>query len=117
MSEAYDKNMLALAKKIARHSGLIYRTGIYAGVSGPTYETPAEYNYIYTLGADAVGMSTVPEVIVARHMGMKVFAVSVISDLGVTGKIIEISHQEVIEAVGRVAPKMVNFVKDMVNEI
>lgn len=117
MSEAYDKKMLSIAKKISRHNGLNYQTGVYAAVSGPTYETPSEYKYIHILGADAVGMSTVPEVIVARHMDMKIFAVSVISDLGVAGKIIEISHQEVIEAVGRVAPKMVNFVKDFVREI
>jgi purine-nucleoside phosphorylase len=117
MSEAYDKKLLSAAKKIARHQGINYKTGVYAAVSGPTYETPAEYKYISVLGADAVGMSTVPEVIVARHMGLPVFAVSVISDLGVAGKIIEISHQEVIDAVARVTPKLITLVKDLVKEV
>lgn len=117
MSEAYDSRLLSLAKKIARHKGIYYQTGVYASVTGPTYETPAEYKYIQTLGADAVGMSTVPEVIVARHMGLPVFAVSVISDLGVEGKIIEISHQEVIEAVARVTPKVIELFKELVKEV
>jgi len=117
MSEAYDKRLLSAAKKIARHQGVNYKTGVYAAVSGPTYETPAEYKYISVLGADAVGMSTVPEVIVARHMGLPVFAVSVISDLGVAGKIIEISHQEVIDAVAKVTPKLITLIKELVKEV
>ncbi len=117
MSEAYDKRLLSVAKRIARHNGINYKTGVYAGVSGPTYETPAEYKYINILGADAVGMSTVPEVIVARHMKLPVFAVSVISDLGVEGKIIEISHKEVIEAVSRVTPKLIDLIKEIVKEV
>lgn len=117
MSEAYDSKLLSTAKKIARHHGIFYKTGVYAAVTGPTYETPAEYKYISTLGADAVGMSTVPEVIVARQIRLPVFAISVISDLGVAGKIIEISHQEVIEAVARVAPKIITLIKNIVKEI
>jgi purine-nucleoside phosphorylase len=117
MSEAYDKQILSSAKRIARHSGIHYQTGVYAAVSGPTYETPAEYKYIHILGADAVGMSTVPEVIVARHMRLPVFAVSVISDLGVTGKIIEISHKEVIQAVSKVTPKLITLFKELVKEV
>ncbi len=117
MSEAYDKQLLNIAKKNARHLGIPFKTGVYVGVSGPTYETPAEYKYIHILGGDAVGMSTVPEVIVARHMKLPVFAVSVISDLGVEGKIMEISHQEVIEAVGRVTPKLIALIKNMVAEV
>lgn len=117
MSEAYDSKLLSVAKKVARQNGIYYKTGVYAAVTGPTYETPAEYKYIHILGADAVGMSTVPEVIVARQIRLPVFAVSIISDLGVTGKIIEISHEEVIEAVGRVAPKLVTLFKGIVTEI
>jgi len=117
MSEAYDKKLLSKATRVARHHGVHFKTGVYAGVSGPTYETPSEYNYIKSLGADAVGMSTVPEVIVARHMGLPVFAVSVISDLGVEGKIIEISHEEVIAAVAQVTPKLIKIIKDLVTEI
>ncbi|MBN2638957.1 MAG: purine-nucleoside phosphorylase [Bacteroidales bacterium] len=117
MSNAYDKQLLSKATKVARKHGIRYKTGVYAGVSGPTYETPAEYKYIRILGADAVGMSTVPEVIVARHMDLPVFAVSVISDLGVEGKIIEISHQEVLEAVQQVTPKLITIIKEVLQEL
>lgn len=117
MSEAYDRKLLKMANKIARHHGINFKTGVYAAVSGPTYETPAEYRYIKTLGADAVGMSTIAEVIVARHMRLPVFAVSVISDLGVEGKIVEISHDEVIDAASLVAPKLNMIIKDLVKEL
>ncbi len=117
MSEAYDKRLLSIATRVARQHGIRYKTGVYAGTPGPTYETPSEYYYIRTLGADAVGMSTVPEVIVARHMNIPVFAVSVISDLGVKGKIIEISHQEVLAAVEQVTPKLITVIKDMIKNL
>lgn len=117
MSEAYDKQLIKEAAKIARHNNLKCQKGVYAAVSGPTFETPAEYKYIHTLGADAVGMSTVPEVIIARHMGITCFAVSVISDLGVEGQIVEISHQEVIEAVKQVEPKMILLIKELIATI
>ena len=117
MSEAYNKQLLSKAKKVARHHNIRFQTGVYAAVTGPTYETPAEYKYIKFLGADAVGMSTVPEVIVARHMRLPVFAVSVISDLGVEGKIVEISHDEVVDAAALVAPKLNIIIKDLVTEI
>ena len=90
--------------------------GIYAAVSGPTFETPAEYHYINVIGGSAVGMSTVPEVIVARHMKLPVFAVSVISDLGVRGKIVQISHEEVIEAAAAAQPKMTMLIKELLKE-
>ncbi len=117
MSEAYDKRLLSKAKKVARHHSINFKTGVYAAVTGPTYETLAEYKYIKSLGADAVGMSTVPEVIVARHMKLPVFAVSVISDLGVEGKIVEISHDEVVDAAALVAPKLTLIIKDLVKEV
>ena len=117
MSEAYNKQLLSKAKKVARHHNIRFQTGVYAAVTGPTYETPAEYKYIKFLGADAVGMSTVPEVIVARHMRLPVFAVSVISDLGVEGKIVEISHDEVVDAAALVAPKLNIIIRDLVTEI
>lgn len=117
MSEAYDKKIIRQATKIARHHGIHFQVGIYAAVTGPTFETPAEYKYIHILGADAVGMSTVPEAIVARHMGLACFAVSIISDLGVEGKIVEISHEEVIDAASMAEPKMTLIVKEMIAKL
>ena len=114
MSNAYDPALIEKANKIAIKQGIKLQNGIYAAVSGPTYETPAEYQYIRTIGADAVGMSTVPEVIAARHMGLKCFAVSIISDLGVPGKIVEISHKHVIDAATAVEPVMTGIIKEMI---
>ncbi|MBC36081.1 MAG: purine-nucleoside phosphorylase [Bacteroidetes bacterium] len=113
MSEAYNKAIIKEATKIARNNNIKIQKGVYAAVTGPTFETPAEYKYIRTLGADTVGMSTVPEVIVARHMDMTCFAVSVISDLGVEGSIVEISHDEVIEAAKNAEPKMTLIIKEL----
>lgn len=102
MSEPYDKALIARAHKVAAGLGVELREGVYAGVSGPCFETPAEYRRMRIIGADAVGMSTVPEVIVARHMGLPCFAMSVITDLGVPGRIVEVTHEEV-QAVARKA--------------
>ena len=117
MSEAYNKNIISKATKIARHNSIKYQTGVYACASGPTYETPPEYKYIQSLCADAVGMSTVPEVIVARHMNLTCFAISVISDLGVPGKIIEITHNDVIDAASHVEPKMTIIIKELIESV
>ena len=87
MSEPYDLDMLKMAHSIAEENNIKVSEGVYAGLTGPSLETPAEYKYVRVLGADTVGMSTVPEVIVARHMDIPVFAVSIITDLGVPGKI------------------------------
>lgn len=86
MSEAYSKELINKALQIAEEKGINVQQGIYIGTQGPTFETPAEYKMFHILGADAVGMSTVPEVIVANHCGIKVFGISVITDLGVEGK-------------------------------
>jgi purine-nucleoside phosphorylase len=117
MSDAYDKNIIRHATKIARIHNIHFQVGVYAAVTGPTFETPSEYKYIRILGADAVGMSTVPETIVARHMGLPVFAVSVISDLGVEGKIVEITHEDVIDAASMVEPKMTLVIKEMIEKM
>jgi purine-nucleoside phosphorylase len=117
MSEAYDKKIINKALKIVNEHKISYQTGVYAGVSGPTFETPAEYNYIRIIGADAVGMSTVPEVIVARHMGLPCFAVSVISDLGVEGKIVEITHKEVIDAASIAEPRMTLLISELLKSL
>lgn len=117
MSETYDKRIIRLAAKIARHHNIHFQTGVYAAVTGPTFETPAEYRYIRTIGADAVGMSTVPEAVAAKHMNLPCFAVSVISDLGVEGKIVEITHDDVIDAASAVEPKMTLLISEMIREI
>jgi purine-nucleoside phosphorylase len=117
MSCPYDKELLEKAENIASRLDIRYRKGVYAGVTGPTFETPAEYSYLHYLGADAVGMSTVPEAIAAAQMGLPVFAVSIISDLGVKGKIVEISHKEVIDAASLVEPHMTRLIKALLAEM
>ena len=90
--------------------------GVYVGTQGPTFETPAEYRYFHRIGGDAVGMSTVPEVIVARHGGMEVFGVSVITDLGVEGIVEKVSHEEVQKAAALAQPKMTLIMKELINK-
>lgn len=114
MSEAYDRTLIARAKEIASQKGITLREGIYIGTQGPTYETPAEYRMFARWGADAVGMSTVPEVIVANHCGMKVFGISVITDLGVEGKIVEVSHEDVQRAADAAQPRMTAIMREMI---
>lgn len=116
MSEAYDKHILNLAQETADELNIKVQQGVYAGTTGPTFETPSEYFYIRSIGADAVGMSTVPEVIVARHMKLPVFAVSVISDLGGKHHIVSVSHEEVIEAASAVQPKMAKIIKALLKK-
>jgi purine-nucleoside phosphorylase len=115
MSAVYDPEMLAVASDVAKNLHINVQTGVYAAVSGPTYETPAEYRYIRSIGADAVGMSTVPEAIAARHMGMKILAMSVITDLGVDGHIQEISHEEVIRAASAAEPSLTAIIQAVLN--
>lgn len=117
MSDAYDESMIDLAKKIAEKEGIKVSFGVYAGLTGPTLETPAEYKMVRILGADAVGMSTVPEVIVARHMELPCFAVSIITDLGVPGKIKKVSVQDVIEVANQQEPKMTKIIKELIAQI
>lgn len=117
MSEAYDEGLLNLAKQIGNELGIKLQEGVYAAVQGPTLETKAEYSYLRIIGADAVGMSTVPENIVAIHMGMKVFAISVITDLGVPGLVKKISLQDVLNAASIAEPKMTRLISEMVKRI
>ncbi len=117
MSEAYCREWLDMARAIAREKGIKTVEGVYIATQGPTYETPAEYKMYRILGGDAVGMSTVPEVIVARHQGMRVFGVSIITDLGVEGKIVEVSHEEVQRAANAVQPLMAEIFREMVRRI
>lgn len=113
-SEVYDRKLIAKAKAIAAEKGIRVTEGVYLATQGPTYETPAEYRMFARWGADAVGMSTVPEVMVARHCGMRVFGVSVITDLGVEGKIVEVSHEEVQRAANAVQPLMADIMREMI---
>ena len=117
MSEAYSKELIAKAKKIASENNIRTVEGVYVGTSGPTFETPAEYKYFRIIGGDAVGMSTVPEVIVANHAGLKVFGISIITDLGVEGKIVEVSHEEVQEIGNKAQPIMTFIMKELVKQI
>ena len=111
----YDKELIRKANEIAKEKGIKVQHGIYIGTQGPTFETPAEYKLFHILGADAVGMSTVPEVIVANHCGIKVFGISVVTDLGVEGKIVEVSHEEVQKAADAAQPKMTTIMRELIN--
>ena len=117
MSEAYNKELINKADIIATEKGIKLQHGIYIGTQGPTFETPAEYKMFHILGADAVGMSTVPEVIVANHCGINVFGISVITDLGVEGKIVEVSHEEVQKAADEAQPRMTTIMRELINRI
>ena len=114
MTEAYDRKLVALADSIGAEKGLRLMHGVYVGTTGTTFETPAEYEYFRVIGGDAVGMSTVPEVIVAAHAGMRVFGISVITDLG--GKdVTEVpTHEEVQKAAVKAQPTVEAIVKEMV---
>ena len=117
MSEPYSKRMIAKAKEIAENHNIRISEGIYAGLTGPTLETPAEYVYIRNIGSDAVGMSTVPEVIAAKHMGMECFGVSIISDLGVPGKIVEVTHEMVQDVATKAEPKMTIIISELIQSL
>jgi purine-nucleoside phosphorylase len=117
MSEAYNRGLIQKANEIAQEKGIKVQHGIYIGTQGPTYETPAEYKMFRILGADAVGMSTVPEVIVANHCGIRVFGMSVITDLGVEGKIVEVTHEEVQKAADAAQPLMTSIMRELINRV
>lgn len=117
MSHTYSLEIIQKAEEIAGRLGIRYCKGVYAGVTGPTFETPSEYRNLRFSGADAVGMSTVPEAIVASQMSLPVFAVSVISDLGVEGKIVKITHEDVIDAASLVEPAMTILIKTLLAEV
>ena len=117
MSDAYDTEMIELAQTIAKENNIKVSVGTYAGLTGPTLETPAEYGYVRAIGADAVGMSTVPEIIVARHMSIPCFAISIITDLGVPGKIHKVSLQDVIDVASRQEPKMTLIMSQLISRL
>ena len=114
MTEAYDKRLVAAAEEIAAKKGIRVMKGVYVGTQGPTFETPAEYEYFRIIGGDAVGMSTVPEVIVANHAGMKVFGVSVITDLGGKDVTDVPTHEEVQKAAEAAQPYMMEIMRELI---
>ena len=117
MSKPYDKNLIKVAEDIAAENNLPVKKGVYVALTGPTLETPAEYKHMRIIGGDTVGMSTAPEVIVARHMNIPCFAMSVITDLGVPGKIQKVTHEE-IQKVSEVAePKLSLIIKELISKI
>lgn len=117
MSEPYKKDLIEKAKAIAKAKGINIREGVYLGVTGPTFETRAEYKMIHFLGGDAVGMSTVQEVIAAVHLGIKCFAMSVITDIGIREQLNKITHEEVLHAAKEAEPKMSYVFKEVIAQL
>ena len=114
MGHAYDPELIALADKIAAEKNILVRHGVYLATQGPTYETPAEYRMFALWGGDAVGMSTVPEVIVARHCGIRCFGMSIITDLGGQAEVVKITHEEVQKAAKEAQPRMTQIMREMI---
>lgn len=114
MSEAYSKNMLATAENFATENGINFHKGVYVALQGPTFETPAEYGMIRAVGGDVVGMSTVPEVIVAKHQGMDCFGISIITDVGGPDIAFTVSHEEVLQAADKAMPNVIRIVKGLI---
>jgi purine-nucleoside phosphorylase len=117
MSEPYKKDLIDKAKAIAASAGYEMKEGVYIGVTGPTFETRAEYKMLAILGGDAVGMSTVQEVIAAVHMGLPVFAMSVITDIGIREEENTITHEEVLQAAKDAEPKLTHIFKELVAQL
>lgn len=117
MGATYNKRYLEIAREIASEYQIKTSEGVYAGLTGPCFETPAEYRYLRRIGADVVGMSTVPEVIVARHGGMEVFGISIVTDLGVEGRVQTVTHEEVIHVANQQEPKMSLIVRELIRRI
>lgn len=117
MSEPYKKDLVSKAKSIAIANNIDLKEGVYCGVTGPTFETRAEYKLLHIAGGDAVGMSTVQEVIAAVHMGITVFALSVITDIGIREEENKITHAEVLEAAGNAEPKLTFLFKELIAQL
>ncbi|PZX92974.1 purine-nucleoside phosphorylase [Flavobacterium aquariorum] len=114
MSQPYSVEMICKAKEIAQELSIEVHDGVYLGLQGPTFETLSEYRMVKILGADCVGMSTVPEVIVARHMDLETFGVSIITDIGDEASILTISHDEVLEAAKKAEPQLRRLIKELI---
>ena len=117
MSDAYCLTLIAKAEAIAKANNIPVKKGVYIALTGPTLETPAEYKHMRIIGGDTVGMSTAPEVIVARHMDIPCFAISVITDLGVPGKIKKVTHEDVQEVAKVAEPKLTIIIKQLISNL
>jgi len=117
MSEPYCPEMIKIVDTIANKNNIKIQKGVYVAVTGPTLETPAEYFYFRKIGGDTVGMSTVPEVVIARHMDIPCFAISVITDLGVPGKIKKVTHEDVQNVAEVTEPKLTLLIKNLISKI
>lgn len=117
MSEAYNKNFIELAEACAYELEISVQRGIYVAVSGPNYETPSELKVFRLLGADAVGMSTIPEVIVANHMNIKVLGISCITDMAIADNLEQLEHERVVETANMAMAKFVSLVKGVISRI
>lgn len=116
MSEPYNNKMIDIAEKVAQDNLIDIKKGVYVGLQGPTFETPAEYGMVRYIGGDAVGMSTVPEVIIAKHQNMNCFGISIITDLGGPEIAFNVSHEEVLAAANKAMPNVIKIVKGVVRE-
>jgi purine-nucleoside phosphorylase len=114
MSDAYSRDYRAIAAQVATELSISIREGVYAGLLGPSYETPAEIRFLRTIGADVVGMSTVPEVIVANHMGIKVLGISCVTNMAAGILPHKIEHEEVLETGSMVRDTLVRYLKALV---
>ncbi len=117
MSQPYNRKLIAAGLKIAKEADITCHQGVYVAVTGPNLETKAEYNYLRIIGGDAVGMSTVPEVIVANHMGLPVFAISVLTDEGFTEVLLPVSLEEIIETASKAEPKMTIILSKLISTL
>lgn len=117
MSQPYQNELIGKALRIAADQGITCHQGVYVSVTGPNLETRAEYRYLRVIGGDAVGMSTVPEVIVARHMSLPVFAISVLTDEGFPEELIPVSLEEIVETARHAEPKMTKILSQLISEL
>lgn len=118
MSEPYNRRLISLAKTIAAEQGIEVHTGVYTGIQGPTFETSAEYRWLHTIGGDLVGMSTVPEAIVAIHAGIKVFGASIVTDIGISdGPLIPLSLEDVLAAANEAAPRLAGLTVELIKRM
>jgi purine-nucleoside phosphorylase len=117
MSRAYTPELIALAEAKAKELGIKVQKGVYCGISGPTYMTPSELIMLAQVGGDAVGMSTVPEVIVASHAGLRVLGISCITDMAIGEELAPLTHEQVVEVANRTRPRFISLVKSIVNEV